>query len=168
MNIMRAGLLVVGGIMMLSVPTTGQRRVTGDKKPTVGVAIALKTGGSGYEFTGQASCTHAPVASIYGVVAEQRSVEHSDAGRSLHLTLWKPKSGSSEMFSISVTAGTSAHSVDTVKATGAPPTRGSGKVNFSAAGKGGAFVIDAKAADGTPITGTIKCDAFLPAVAEGG
>ena len=42
------------------------------------------------------------------------------------------------------------------------------KVTLAPSGKGGVFTIEAKAADGTAITGTIKCDAFAPHTAEGG
>jgi hypothetical protein len=45
---------------------------------------------------------------------------------------------------------------------------GSGKVTFEPSGKGGTFRVDATAADGTSISGTIRCDAFTPHVAEGG
>jgi hypothetical protein len=35
-------------------------------------------------------------------------------------------------------------------------------------GNGGTFTVDAKAASGVAVTGTIKCDSFAPHVAEGG
>ena len=158
------GVLVVASI---AIPAA-QRRTPGQQKSTVGVTIALKAGAASYQFTGPARCTHAPVGSIYGIVAEQFSVEQSEGARSTHLTFWKPKTGSGEMFSLSVSSDKASHTVNTVKASGAPAPQGSGKVTLSSSGSGGTFTIEAKASDGAVITGTIKCDAFLPAVAEGG
>lgn len=157
------GMLIVGSGVI------AQRRVPGATTPrTVGVAIALKAGGDAYAFTGQASCTHAPVASIYGIVAEQWFVQQADGARSAQLTLWRPKNRSADMFSLSFGSGAASHRVNTIKAAGAPPPQGSGGLTLTPAGNGGTFTISANAADGTVITGTIKCDAFLPAIAEGG
>jgi len=145
-----------------------QRRPAGAQKPTVGVTIALK-GATSYDFSGQGSCTHAPVGSIYNVVAEQWTVEQADGSRSVHLTLWRPKNGSGDMFTLSVSSGGGRpQSVNTVKAPGAPPAEGSGKVTLAPAGKGGTFTVDAKTASGGALAGSIKCDAFTPAIAEGG
>ncbi len=168
MNPFRVVSMTCIGILIVASSVVAQRRAPGAQKPTVGVTIALKAGADAYAFTGQANCTHAPMASIYGVVAEQWTVEQSEGQRSVHLTLWKPKSGSGEMFSLGVSTGGSSHAVNTVKAEGASPTKGSGTTTFAPSGGGGTFTINAKAADGTTIAGTIKCDAFLPAMAEGG
>jgi hypothetical protein len=148
-----------------------QRRVpggSGAEKRTVGVTITLKAGNDAYQFNGQARCTHAPMAAIYGVVSEQWTVQQSEGSRSSQLTLWRPKNGSGEMFSLSVSAGTRQQRVNTVKAPGAPPPDGTGKITLTPAAKGGTFAVDARTADGTAITGTVVCDAFLPAIAEGG
>ena len=169
---MNRTIAVIGGSLLvvtaLSAVSAAQRRVPGAEKPTVEVTIALKAGADAYQFKGQASCTHAPVASIYNVVAEQWMIQQADDARSMTLTLWKPKNGSGEMFSLSVSSGSRSRSVNTVKASGAPAPAGSGSVTFASAGKGGTFTVDAKAADGTGIAGTITCGAFLPAIAEGG
>jgi hypothetical protein len=58
--------------------------------------------------------------------------------------------------------------VNTVKAAAAPPVEGSGTATLATAAKGGTFTIDASTSKGVRITGTITCDAFTPAVAEGG
>jgi hypothetical protein len=158
------GVLAVGPI------AAEQRRVTGAdaRKTTVGVTASLKAAGESYDLSGPARCTHAPMAAIYGIVSEQWTVEQSEGTRSLNLTLWKPKNGSGEMFTFSVSPGRRAHSVNTVKAGNAPAPSGSGTVKLAPAGSGGTFTIDAKTADGAAITGTVKCDEFLAAVAEGG
>ena len=86
----------------------------------------------------------------------------------MHLTLWKPRNGSAEMFSLSVSNGPSRRTVNTVKATGSSPIEGSGRVILATAANGGTFTVEAKDAHGASITGTIKCDAFTAAAAEGG
>jgi hypothetical protein len=70
------------------------------------------------------------------------------------------------MVTLSVSTGNSSRQISTVRGGGA--TSGSGKVTLEKSGSGGAFTIDAKTSDGASITGTIKCDAFAPHVAEGG
>ena len=160
-------LVIYCGILFLGPAASAQRRLPG-QKPTVGVTIALKAGSETYAFTGQASCTHAPVASIYGIASGQWTVQQSADSRSAQLTLWKPTNGSGEMFSLSVSSAGRSQSVNTVKASGAAAPQGSGKVTFAPAGKGGTFAVDAKTATGTPITGTITCDTLMPAIAEGG
>jgi hypothetical protein len=157
---------------MTLIPGTGlAARPQGDPaRPTAGVDVSLKAGGSSYTAHGQGTCTHAPKASIYGVLSEMWSVRHQEQGRSVQLTFWKPTDGSSSMFSLSVNGKTRA-SVSTVRGknvSGSATPSGSGSVTFAPAGKGGTFTIDAKAATGEPITGTIRCDAFAAAVAEGG
>src|SRR5215213_8455324 len=72
-----------------------QRRVAGQPaETTVPVTVALKAGADSYNFTGKATCSHAPVAAIYNLRAERWTVEQSDGPRSLTLALWHPASGS--------------------------------------------------------------------------
>jgi hypothetical protein len=157
------GLLVVA-----AVPGAQVRVPRGTDRPKAGVTIALQSGAGGYQATGQGTCTYAKTASIYGVPSEQWSVQHSEDSRSLTLTFWKPTNGAEPMFTLSTSSGSSRQSVNTVKATGAPATEGSGTVSFAPADKGGTFTIAAKDAKGRAISGTIKCDSFTPAIAEGG
>lgn len=134
----------------------------------VGAAIAMRVAGEPYEFTGQATCTHAPMASIYGTVAQMWSVQHSEGSRSLVLTLWRPTSGSTHMFSLSASTGGKSYSVTTSKGPQGGSIEGSGDVKLALAGTGGTFAIDATTASGSKIAGTLKCDAFEMAMAEGG
>ena len=169
---MRIILGVCCGMLMAATVIDAQRRVAPSaslQRSTVPVTISLKAGVETYQFTGQATCTHAPTASIYGLLSEQWNVEQSEGSRSLHLTLWKPKNGSGDMFNLSISsAGGRPQSVNTVKAAGAPPTEGSGRVTVAPAGNGGTFSLDTKTAAGGAISGRIKCDAFSPAIAEAG
>jgi hypothetical protein len=126
--------------------------------------VSLKVGSEVYDTKGQGSCTHAPIAAIYGVRAQMWSVRHEGGGRSVQLTFWKPSDASASMFSLSV-SGTKSTSVSTVR--GGQVT-GSGTVTLAASGKGGTFTVDAKPKSGEAIAGTIKCEAFTPAIAEGG
>ena len=143
-----------------------QRRVPGQTQPTQGIQVALKVGGATYQSSEAGKCTHAPVASIYKTVAEMWSVQQNAGERSLALTLWKPKDGSGDMVTLSVTSGNLSNQVNTVRGGGA--TTGSGKVTLERSGNGGTFTVDTKTSTGTVISGTIKCDAFAPLTAEGG
>ena len=130
----------------------------------VPMEVALKVGNVAYDAKGPGSCTHARQAAIYGVPSEMWSVRHKTDDRSLQLTLWKPKDGSASMFSLSIN-GKPSGTVSTVRG---GDVSGSGTVTLEPSGKGGAFTVDAKEKSGGSITGTIKCDAFTAAVAEGG
>jgi hypothetical protein len=72
------------------------------------------------------------------------------------------------MFVLSVARGGRSYLVNTVKAGGEDAVRGSGKVIFTKSGSGGTFTINATAANGAAITGTIKCSVFAALIAEGG
>jgi hypothetical protein len=92
------------------------------------------------------------------------TVRHQEDGRSVQLTLWKPADGSAAMFSLSVN-GRKSTSLSTVRG---GQVSGSGTVTLAPAGKGGTFTIDAKGPSGETFSGTFKCEAFTPAIAEGG
>ena len=144
----------------------GQRRApAAPAESKTPMQVSLTIGGQRYESSTPGSCTHAPVASIYQVMSELWSAQQSDDSRSLSLSLWRPKDGSADMVSLSITSGRSSHRVSTVRGA---PLAGSGKVMLQPAGKGGVFTVDAKTPEGAAITGTIKCEVFAPHVAEGG
>lgn len=133
-------------------------------RPTVPVEVSVKVGSASYQAKSEGTCTHAPRASIYGIVSEQWTVRHEEDGRSVQLTLWKPADGSAQMFSLSV-SGTANATISTVRG---GQVSGSGSVKLEPSGKGGIFSIDAKAKAGETINGTLKCAAFMRAFAEGG
>ncbi len=143
-----------------------QRRVPGDAPPKQGIQASLKAGNVVYESKTPGKCTHAPTASIYQVMSQMWSIQQSSDGRSLTLTVWRPKDGSGDMVNLSVDGGNSSHEVNTVR--GGGPVRGTAKVIFEKSGAGGTFTLDARTKDGTAVSGTIKCDAFAPHTAEGG
>jgi hypothetical protein len=134
------------------------------QRPQVPVEVSMKIAGQPYVAKGSGSCTHEPKGSIYDVVSEMWTAIYQDGGRSVHLTFWKPVNGSAPMFTLAA-IGKPGTNVSTVR--GGPVT-GSGTVTFAPSGKGGTFTVDAKSKAGEPVTGTIKCDAFTPAIAEGG
>ena len=142
-----------------------QRRLPGQAPVNQAMHVALKVGSATYQSSQPGKCTHAPVASIYKTVAEMWSVQQNGEGHSLALTLWKPKDGSGDMVTLSVSNGNLSNQVNTVRG---GTTSGSGKVTLAKSGNGGIFTVDAKTSGGTPISGTIKCDAFVPHMAEGG
>jgi hypothetical protein len=142
------------------------RRVPNEpEKNGTSMQVSLTAGGQRYESSTPGQCTHAPTASIYGVVSELWTAQQSDNAKSMSLSLWQPKDGSRPMVSLTVKAGKSQHRVSTIR--GAEIV-GSAKTQFEAAGKGGTFTVYAKSAEGADIIGTIKCDAFAPHIAEGG
>ena len=71
---------VAAGIAaMATIGMEAQRRVPSARaETTVPVTIALKAGAEQVNFTGKATCTHAPVASIYGLRAERWTVDQAD------------------------------------------------------------------------------------------
>jgi len=161
-----AFVVAIVGSGWASVHAAGQRRVPGGAAELQApVEVSLNVGGQRYDASAPGKCTHAPVASIYQVVSELWTAQQSNEGHSLSLSLWRPKDGSGDMVSLSVSTGKSSKTVSTVRGTA---VAGSGKVTLAPTGKGGVFTVEAKAADGTAITGTIKCDAFAPHLAEGG
>ena len=144
-----------------------QRRVAGASETTVPMTVALKVGADAYNFTGKGTCTHAPVAGIYNLRAEQWRVQQSGDAGSVSLTFWHPASGA-DMFTLAVTAGKTRADVTTVKVGTNGTVDGSGSVTLKREGKGGTFTIAAATAKGAPIAGTVKCEAFSAAIAEGG
>jgi hypothetical protein len=132
----------------------------------VDVSIALKVAGQTFAFNGKGEANHEPAAYIYGAKAQVWKVEGRNAQGAASLTLWRPAAGSGDMISLYVTTGGKSYSVNTVGTSG--NAEGSGKVTFTPAGPGGTFTIDAAAASGARITGTLKCGAFTAIVAEGG
>jgi hypothetical protein len=148
-----------------------QRRTTplapgqGSKVP---VAVALAAGATQYAFTGEGSCKSTPRASIYGLPAALSSVQVQDGARNVNLTLWQPNNGSPSMVSLGLTVDGKSHRVDTVKVGQQGTIQGSGTATLQKQGQGGVFAVEATAADGTKIKGTIRCPSFTAPVAEGG
>lgn len=134
----------------------------------VPIEIALQIGANKYTAGGQGECKSAPSASIYGIPASLSAVSHSEGGKSLRLTLWQPKSGPAEMMTLAISVAGKHYDVDTVKAPAKRDTKGSGHTKLQRSGTGAVFTVDAVAAGGEKISGTIKCAGFLPIHAEGG
>ena len=130
--------------------------------------IDLRVDGAPYTFKGPAVCHHLATGSIYDTRAERWSVQQSEAGRNVALTLWRPLAGGTDMVTLSITLGGKRHNVNTVKSPNATKTEGSGSVRLSQQGAAGTFSIDATAASGAKITGAIRCDQFtVPDVVAG-
>jgi hypothetical protein len=142
----------------------GQARRQSPGQQKVAVSAALKIGGESISSTADGACTHAPSASIYDIASEMWTVRQEENGRSIQLTLWHPKAGGADMFTLSV-SGRKSLNVSTVR--GGTPS-GSGTVRLERTARGGTFSVDAKSAGGEAITGTIQCGGFTAAVAEGG
>jgi hypothetical protein len=154
----------VSFILATGFPSAAQVRRQSTAPVLVPLEVSLKAGSDAYDAKVEGSCTHAPRASIYGILSEMWSVRHQDEGRSMQLTLWKPADGSAQMFSLSVNRKKSS-TVSTVRG---GQTAGVGTVTFAPSGKGGTFTIDAKDQMVETISGTVKCEGFTSAIAEGG
>ena len=161
-----AGVVTAIGLTGAFIHAEAQRRVPGEAPAKQAIQTTLKVGSQVYQSNEPGRCTYAPVAAIYQVVSQMWSVQQMTEGRSLALTLWRPKDGSADMVTLSITIGNASHDVNTVR--GGGPVQGAAKVAFEKSGTGGTFTVDGRAKDGTAITGTIKCDAFAPHTAEGG
>ncbi len=153
-------------VLMIATVVSAQDRGMRSMPNEVGVVIAMQVAGQPYHFEGKGECKHEPRASIYSVPAELWSVHQRDGQRSVGLSLWRPQNASGEMFSLSVGTRGKSYLVNTIKPGGA--VKGSGRMTVRRSGAAGTFTIDATAADGAPITGTIKCSGFTAVFAEGG
>lgn len=159
------------GALAVAPVAAAQRPAPSPETPSSGmpaVAIALQAGSDSYRFSGRAACTHEPKGYIYTVAAQLWSVQQTDATRDVTLTFWRPADGSGDMFTLHLQTGDRRYAADTVKTKDGGSPQGSGKVTFASEGRGGTFTVNAKTASGATITGTIKCDGFRPAMAEGG
>ena len=152
-----------GWISSVDAEQVAVRRAPAETKAPMQVSLTI--GAQKYDSTAPGKCTHAPVASIYGTVSELWTAQQSEDGRSMSLSLWRPKDGSPDMMSLSVSSGRSSTNVSTVRGTNAV---GSGKVTLAPDAKGGVFSVDAQSATGTALKGTIKCEAFVAHEAAGG
>ena len=136
---------------------------------TGSVTISGKVGRRSYQSAGPGSCRHTPSAAIYGVPAAlwMVALTGSDdaAVKSMNLTLWKPKNGSPQQFSLSLTAGSSTHRIDVG---GRGEQVGSGKASVAAKGAGGRIEISGKDDSGQALELVVDCPAFAGVEAEGG
>jgi hypothetical protein len=150
-------------ISLLSAAQTADAQVRRQQPEpkTVPVTLDLKVGSEALQGSGPGRCTHAPMASIYDVRAQLWTASYEANGNPVQHTFWRPTDKSADMF------GLQAPRVNISTVRGGTPS-GSGTVTFEPSGKGGVFKIQAKAADGTVVAGSIKCEGFLPHVAEGG
>jgi hypothetical protein len=64
------------------------------------------------------------------------------------------------MVTLAITSGGKRHDVNTVKNPRATATAGSGNVRLASKGAGGVFTLDATAASGAKISGTVACERF--------
>jgi hypothetical protein len=159
--------VVALGLVVLATSALAQRNAQ-RAGATQHVDVALKAGSRAYSASGPGECRTSREASIHGVPATLYSVSQGSGADSVRFTLWQPKSGAADMVTLHVSIGGKRYEIDTVKGGAGREPKGSGGVRFEGAGAGGAFAVDAKAGDGTAITGSVKCSRFAAVVAEGG
>jgi hypothetical protein len=140
-----------------------------DSQDTGSLTVSAKVGQKSYESAARGSCRHTPDAAIYGVPAALWMVELSGSKdapvKSMDLTLWKPKNGSPQQFSLNLDAGSAAHRIDVG---GRGEQVGSGKAAVIAKGAGGRIEISGKDGSGQTIQLVVHCPAFAGVEAEGG
>lgn len=152
------GALVFAFVADAQRPRRPAPRTSSDDK--VKVEIALQVGSDSYRFSGGAACTHEAKGEIYSLPAQQWRVEQADAGRRVALTLWRPARGAMDMFTLYLQTGGRTFAASTVKTPRDTPAWDAGEVIFGRKGAGGVFTVNATAANGTVIRGTIACEAF--------
>ncbi len=165
------GVVLCGALAFASVAAAQRpvRRTPGAAAESGGGGtVSIQAGGDSFRFSGRAECKHEPRGYIYTVPASLWSVDQSEGTRSVHLTFWRPASGSGDMFTLYVQGGGKTYKADTVKTKNGGSPEGSGQVTFAPAGSGGTFTVNATTANGARISGTLKCDAFGAIYAEGG
>jgi hypothetical protein len=131
------------------------------------VSVSAQVGGKSYGAMGAGSCRHSPSASIYGVPAALWMVEQSGDGalKSVHLTLWRPKNGSSDQVSLSLQTRSSNH---VISSGGKGEPVGDATVKLSPLGSGGRFELKGKDGAGAKVEVIITCPEFSGVEAEGG
>jgi hypothetical protein len=83
----------------------------------------------------------------------------------MNLTLWKPKNGSPQQFSLNLTTRSSSHRIDVG---GRGDQIGSGKASVLPSGAGGRIEISGKDESGKAVELIVKCPTFGGVQAEGG
>ena len=140
-----------------------------ESRSTEPVMISAKIGGKSYESAAQGSCRHTPTAAIYGVPAAlwMVALTGSEAAgiTSLNLTLWKPKNGSPQQFSVSLSTKSSSHRIDVG---GRGEQVGSGKASIVGRGAGGRIEVSGQDDSHKSIELVVNCPAFTGIEAEGG
>jgi hypothetical protein len=133
------------------------------------VTISARIGEKTYETDAQGSCRHTPTAAIYGVPAALWMVgltgSDDAAVKSMNLTLWKPKNGTTQQFSLSLMAGSSSHRI---AVGGRGEQVGGGKASVVTTGAGGRIEVSGKDDSGRTIELVVKCPVFAGVEAEGG
>jgi hypothetical protein len=153
---------------MLAV-TLGAATLAGQpKEPQVPMAVSLKVGTQPYTFTGQGVCQLTPNAGIYEIPATMWSARQQGAGSSVSFTLWHPKAGGDDMFSLGITLNGKSFRTNTAHKGSMGTVVGSGTATFAKNGGGGTFTIDATAGEGARVTGTISCSSFTTPVEDNG
>jgi hypothetical protein len=157
-------------ITLFCVVAVGANRVDAQSSQNPGsVKISAKVGSKSYESAAQGSCRHTPTAAIYGVPAALWMVgvtgSEDAAVKNMNLTLWKPKNGSPQQFSLNLTTGSSSHRMDVG---GRGEQVGSGKASVVSAGTGGRIEISGKDESGKTIEVVVHCPSFAGVEAAGG
>jgi hypothetical protein len=149
---------------------SAQRRAPGQPSTeTSEVSVHARLGTKSYTSNIAGTCKHEPSASIYDLPAALYLVEAAGGDGSeikqLNFTLWRPKNGSADQVSLSLSAGSSSTSID-VNPRSAPI--GAASVELKPLGSGGTFEVKGKDSKGSPLNLTISCPVFAAVEAAGG
>ncbi|HZO18469.1 MAG TPA: hypothetical protein VFB46_05770 [Gemmatimonadaceae bacterium] len=133
----------------------------------VPLTIEIESGSDRAALSGTGKCTHTSEGWIYGAPAALWQVEDSDVDKKVYatLTVWRPKSGGPDQFTMALTTDGRQHAINTVKG---GELVGSGTVEVHPTGQGAHFVVAGTDGDGRSVRATFQCERFTEHVAEGG
>ena len=145
-----------------------QLRATAPDPPPTTIKVALSAGSRSYSYSGPGECTHLAHGGIFGLPAANWAARHHDASRAVNLAFWRPTGKGGDLFTLSLSFGSTTYQVSTAKGPDGGALAGTGTISFAPSTAGGTFTVDATDKSGVAITGTISCSAFPQQVEDNG
>jgi len=163
-------LAVVAALVTTASDAAAQRRaVGGPTQENAEISITAHLGKESYSSKASGSCKYEPSASIYDVPSALYMVDAQGRNggkiKQLNLTLWRPKNGSADQVSLSLTTEAKDTRIDVNPRS---PAVGTASVEVRPSSSGGTFELKGKDAKGIPLNLTVVCPSFDGVVAEGG
>ena len=168
---MNRSVLVLTLVLLTSVTADAraQRKGPASAVPGEPLTLSARIDGKNYGVKGPGSCKYEPGASIHGRPAALWLIEYgnpSSAGiKRMNLTVWRPKDGSSDQVSLSLSTSSTTHHINSA---GKPQSEGTAAVKVSPLATGGRFELKGNDAGGATIELTVVCPVFVGVEAEGG
>ena len=161
--------LTLALLTSITVDARAQRKGPASSAPGAPLTVSARIDDKNYGATGPGSCKHAPAASIHDIPAALWLIEYDNPSsvgiKRLSLTLWRPKDGSSDQVSLSLSTSSTTHRINSV---GKPQSEGAATVKVSPLATGGRLELKGNDAGGAKIELTVACPIFAGVEAEGG